>query len=129
MTCESLVHKLGRRSPRTTKELLDIMTSHASGEEVVGAIFDRLDGKAKRDEDAGEGASNRSAKKKNKKQRRDDSLTAAAYHKGSRKPMEGTPNHFEKMLEGLCPNHAFPVKHLLKDCGLMCNRTDQIIRT
>ena len=23
------------------------------------------------------------------------------------------------MLEGLCPNHAFPVKHLLKDCGLM----------
>ena len=23
------------------------------------------------------------------------------------------------MLEGPCPNHAFPVKHLLKDCGLM----------
>ena len=23
------------------------------------------------------------------------------------------------MLEGLCPNHTFPVKHLLKDCGLM----------
>ena len=23
------------------------------------------------------------------------------------------------MLEGLCPNHAFPIKHLLKDCGLM----------
>ena len=33
--------------------------------------------------------------------------------------MEGTLNHFEKMLEGLCPNHAFPVKHLLKDYGLM----------
>ena len=23
------------------------------------------------------------------------------------------------MLEGPCPNHAFPIKHLLKDCGLM----------
>ena len=33
--------------------------------------------------------------------------------------MEGTPNHFEKMLEGLCPNHAFSAKHLYKDCGLM----------
>ena len=33
--------------------------------------------------------------------------------------MEGTPNHFKKLLEGLCPNHAFPVKHLLKDYSLM----------
>ena len=44
---------------------------------------------------------------------------AAANHKGGRKPMEGTLNHFENLLEGPCPNHAFPVKHLLKDCGLM----------
>ena len=61
MTCEFLVHKLGRKGP-PTKELLDIATSHASGEEAVAAIFDRLDGKAKRDEDAGEGASNRPVK-------------------------------------------------------------------
>ena len=73
-TCESLAHKLGHRGPRTTKELLDITTSHASGDEAVGAIFDRLEGKAKQDEDAGEAASNRSAKRKNKKQRREDSL-------------------------------------------------------
>ena len=44
--------------PRTTKELLDIAA--------VGAIFDRLMGKAKWDKDAGEGASNRPSKKKNK---------------------------------------------------------------
>ena len=44
---------------------------------------------------------------------------AAANRKGGRKPTEGTPNHFEKLLEGLCLNHAFPVKHLLKDCSLM----------
>ena len=53
-TCESLVHKLGRKGPRTTKELLDIATSHASGEEAIGAIFDHLNGKARRDEVAGE---------------------------------------------------------------------------
>ena len=100
MTYESLVHKLGRKGPRTTKELLDITTSHASGEEAVGAIFDRLEGKARRDEGAGEGTSNRSAKRKNKKQRREDSLVAAADRKGGRKPTEGTPNHFEKLLEG-----------------------------
>ena len=41
-TCESLVHKLGCKGPRTTKELLDIATSYALGEEVVGVIFDRL---------------------------------------------------------------------------------------
>ena len=33
--------------------------------------------------------------------------------------MEGTPDHFEKLLEGPCLNHSFLVKHLYKDCGLM----------
>jgi len=44
---------------------------------------------------------------------------AVADRKGGRKPTEGTSDHFEKLLEGPCPNHAFPVKHLYKDCGLM----------
>ena len=47
MTYESLVHKLGRKGPQTTKELLDIATMHASEEEAVGAIFDLLKGKAR----------------------------------------------------------------------------------
>ena len=63
---------------------------------MVGAIFDRLEGKARRDVGTGEGTSNHSAKRKNKKQRREDSLMAAADRKGGRKPMEGTPNHFKK---------------------------------
>ena len=104
-TYESLVHKLGCKGPRTTKEL-DIATSHASGEEAVIAIFDHLNGKARRDKDADEGSSNRSTKKKNKKQRREGSLMAAADCRGGRKPMEGTPNHFKKLLEGPCPNHV-----------------------
>jgi hypothetical protein len=32
---------------------------------------------------------------------------------------EGTTDHFEKMLEGPCPNHAYPIKHAYKDYGLM----------
>ena len=81
-------------------------------------IFDRLKGKAKWDKDAGEGASNRPSKKKNK-QWREGSLVDAVDHKGGQKPIEGTPNHFEKLVEGPCPNHSVPVKHLYKDCGLM----------
>ena len=118
-TCESLVHKLGCKGPGTTKELLDIATNHASGEEAVGAIFDRLEGKARWDERVGEGTSNRSTKRKNKKQRHEDSLMATVDRKGGWKPTEGTPNHFKKLLEGSCPNHAFPMKHLLKDYRLM----------
>ena len=81
-------------------------------------IFDRLKGKAKRDEDVGEGASNRPSKKKNK-QRREGSLVATTDHKGGQKLAEGTLNHFEKLLEGHCPNHAFPIKHLYRDCGFL----------
>jgi len=44
---------------------------------------------------------------------------ATSDHKGGRKPTEGTPNHFERLLEGPCPNHAFLVKHLYKDYVLM----------
>ena len=39
--------------------------------------------------------------------------------KGGQKPIEGTSDHFEKLLEGPCPNHAFFVEHLYKDCILM----------
>ena len=44
---------------------------------------------------------------------------ATADCKGGWKPTEGTLNHFEKLLEGPCLNHSFPIKHLYKDYGLM----------
>ena len=44
---------------------------------------------------------------------------ATADRKWGRKPTEGTLDHFEKLLEGPCLNHAFLVKHLYKDCTLM----------
>jgi hypothetical protein len=116
-TNKILVHKLERKSPRTTKELLNIATSHASSEEAVGVIFDCAHSKAKRDKDAGKGISNRS-KNKNKP-RSSDSLVAAAERKGKKASVEGTPDHFEKMLKGPCSNHAYLVKHTYKDCELM----------
>ena len=70
------------------------------------------------DEDADEGASNHPNKKRNKQQRK-GSLVATTDHKGGRRTAEGTPNHFERLLEGPCPNHAFPVEHLYKDYGLL----------
>jgi hypothetical protein len=40
-----MVHELDRDQPKTTKELVDITTRHASGEEAVRAIFVQGDGK------------------------------------------------------------------------------------
>ena len=100
-TCESLVQKLGHKGPQTTKELLDIATSHALGEEAVGAIFDRLKGKAKWDKDAGEGASNRPSKKKNK-QWSEGSLMAAANYKG----VESLPRVPQTTLRSYLKGHA-----------------------
>jgi hypothetical protein len=37
------VDELDRDQPKTTKELLDITTRHASGEEAVGVVFDQGD--------------------------------------------------------------------------------------
>jgi hypothetical protein len=35
----TLVHEFGRKQPETIKELLEITTRHASGEEAIGATF------------------------------------------------------------------------------------------
>jgi hypothetical protein len=117
-TCGSLVHKLGCKSPWTTKELLDITTSHASVEEAVGAIFDRAKGKVKCDESASEGTSNSPGTKKNRRSN-GCSLVAVADRKGGKVAIGETPDYFVKMLEKPCLNHAFPIKHLYKDCALL----------
>jgi hypothetical protein len=46
-TCEELIHELGPKGPRTTRELLDIATNFASDEEAIGAIFHDTKGKEK----------------------------------------------------------------------------------
>jgi hypothetical protein len=84
----------------------------------LGQFSTVLGARQKRDEDVNEGTTNCSNKKKNK-QRQGGSLVVDTKQKGGRVPIEGTPDHFEKLLEGLCLNHAFPVKHMYKDYALM----------
>jgi hypothetical protein len=64
----SLIHRLGRRLPRTTNELLDIASNHADGEEAVVATLNTPQGKGKQVMDHGKGTSSRFTKKKKKRQ-------------------------------------------------------------
>ena len=36
-----------------------------------------------------------------------------------KQPQQGLLDHFNKLMESLCTNHAYPVKHLYKDCKLL----------
>ena len=36
-----------------------------------------------------------------------------------KQPQQGLPNHFNKLMDSPCTNHAYPVKHLYKDCELL----------
>jgi hypothetical protein len=52
--------------PRTTRELLDIASNHADGEEAVAATLNTPQGKGKQVVDHGDGTSSRFKKKKKK---------------------------------------------------------------
>ena len=45
-------------------------------------------------------------------------LVAAADRVG-KQPQQGLPNDFNKLMDSLCTNHAYPIKHLYKDCELL----------
>jgi hypothetical protein len=93
-TCKDLVHKLGRKGSRTTKELLDIATNFSSGEEAVGAIFSPLKAKGKQQEDTDKGGSSHNSKKKKKnKQQLGDNLMAVVERKNNQ-PHPRVPQAF-----------------------------------
>jgi hypothetical protein len=76
MTYRDLVRELGRSPPVDSNELFDIATSFASGEKVVGAIFDGKKGKRVDDAPAEGSKSNEPQQKfkrgkKGKKSRRE----------------------------------------------------------
>jgi hypothetical protein len=105
--------------PRTTRELLDIASNHADGEEVMATTLNTPQGKGKQVVDHGEG-------RPHDKRRRDDNFVAAVERKASRpKGNQGKPaptrEHFEKVLDAPCPHHEVPVKHTLRECRLMKN--------
>lgn len=72
-----MLHKLGRKSPQTTKELLDIATTHASGEDAVGAIVNHRRHNAKHDKEPDIGLGERFDKRKTERRRHDEVLVAA----------------------------------------------------
>jgi hypothetical protein len=130
MTCTSLIHRLGRCMPRTTRELLDITSNHVDGEEVVTATLNTPQGKGKQVADHGEG--NSSHFKKDKR-RCDNNLIRAVEHKATRPKSSwakaGPPkDHFEKLLDASCPNHEVPVKHALKDYRLIKNYVNNTLK-
>jgi hypothetical protein len=67
-TCKELVRELGRNTPVTANELMDI-TNYAAGEEVVGAIFGGDQDKGKRKDEEPEGSS-RGTKRSNRKKKK-----------------------------------------------------------
>jgi hypothetical protein len=46
-TCTSPIHRIGRRMPRTTRELLDVASNHSGGEEVVTTMLNTPQSKGK----------------------------------------------------------------------------------
>jgi hypothetical protein len=86
-TCKELVHEIGRHTPRTTKELLDIATNFASGDEAVGAIFQ---GRGKQLENPNDGSARRwfDKKKKSKKGLWDNLVATTDRNQGPR-PLMG----------------------------------------
>ena len=45
-------------------------------------------------------------------------MVAAADRTG-KQPQQGLPDHFNKLMDSPCTNHAYPVKHLYKDSELL----------
>jgi hypothetical protein len=45
-------------------------------------------------------------------------MTVARSGKRQERPLT---EHFERLLEEACSNHAYPIKHKLKDCSMMKN--------
>ena len=76
-------------------------------------------GKAKC-EDQDEGPSTQRGKKNKKDRRRPTNfaLVATADHI-DRQPQQGLLDHFNELMESPCTSHAYPVKHLYKDCELL----------
>ena len=121
ITCESLIHKLGCLKPYTSHDLLDVAMNHASGEEAVGAVFSGGQDKGKaKCEDQDEGPSTQRDKKNKKDRRRPtNSALVIVADRAGKQPQQGLRDHFDKLMESPCTNHAYPVKHLYKDCELL----------
>jgi hypothetical protein len=80
-TCRDLVRELGRSPPVDSNELFDIATSFASGEEVVGAIFDGKKGK-RADDAPAKGSKSKELRQKNKRGKKGNKSRREAREQG-----------------------------------------------
>jgi hypothetical protein len=127
-TCRDLVRDLGRSPPVDSNELFDIVTSFASGEEAVGAIFDGKKGK-RVDDTPAEGSKSKEPQQKHKRGKKgkkprcekraqgqnddgDEALAVDPARRGPRATPRG-PGVFDDMLKKPCPYHKTPVNHTL----------------
>jgi hypothetical protein len=129
---------------KTAKKLLDIVTQHASGEEVVGPIFIQGDEKTVPGDSrrAPPKATSKGAKRGDKGSKKgpkrcpqwvtvatsyndddDDSNEehiAAAERDFKHQALQPT-DHSKKLLEVTSPKHAYPIRHKVKDCSMIKN--------
>jgi hypothetical protein len=140
-----LVHEFSRKQPEIIKELLEIPTRHALGEEAIGAAFDLVEAVVT----AGGGqtaapnittiGTKKGAKGRKKGQKRCSHHPAAVTNNGSvgekiersdeefvastkrnfKRRTRPPKDHFEKVLEAAYPHYPYPVKHKLRDHIMM----------
>jgi hypothetical protein len=133
-TCQDLVRELEHSPPVDSNELFDIVTSFASSEDAVGAIFDGREGK-RVDDAPVEGSKSKDPQqkhkrgKKGKKPRReaceqgrdddgDEALAVDPARRGPRAAPRG-PGVFNDMLKKPCLHHKMPVNHTLEQCDML----------
>jgi hypothetical protein len=120
MTNEALIHELRRSKPRMMRELLDLQTSHASGEEVVCAIFCKYKGKAPVEPvDEAKDHNQRGKGKKDNWRRRDSEFITTVDRVHRQKTSKLNHVNFDKIVKMSCRKHGYPVKHTLEECDLI----------
>jgi len=116
----NIIHELRCSKPQMSRELLDLATSHASGEEAVRAIFFKY--KCKAQAKPMDEAKDRNQRWKGKKDswRRGDSEFVTVVHR-VHKQKTGKLNHisFDRIVKLMCCNHGYQVKHTLEECDLI----------
>jgi hypothetical protein len=147
LMCRSLVNELGLEQPKTTKELLEIATWHASGEEAIEVAFTLVN--AGMAVSGGQGTPTsttvRSTKKGAKGGKKGQKCrlhhiaimasngdTEEEVNNSNKEFMATTEcdlkrrtrpskDHLEKILKVACPHHPYPIKHKLRDCTMARN--------
>jgi hypothetical protein len=119
-TYEALIHTLRREASWMMRELLDVATKYAIGEEAILASFSDK-GKACAHHSGRDGDDEAATDKKKDRKHCSEEMVAAAdcttrpQPKGRGQHLE----HFERALDGPYLFHGGQVRHLLKDCETM----------